>query len=219
VFSGLSHAIGAWRYVWLIAVALATVMTLFAFFDTYPPGDVTISRAVQSIDLPGVQTASDLLYLLGSSPLFQLMAFTAAGSALWRGHRLTASLFLVAAICRGLAGVIKGIVERERPSPFVVDVSEQAAGFSFPSGHVLGTILVWGFLCYAAEELIPDRRWRFLTQGVCIAMIALMGLQRVYVGAHWPTDVLAAYLWGAVVLLPLVAVHRISTARLEAPAV
>jgi undecaprenyl-diphosphatase len=171
------------------------------------------------VSLPGVAVLSDIVYWFGASPVFQLVALGAAGIAVWRGHRLMASLFVLAAVCRGLSGLIKGIVERERPSPFVVDVSEQAAGFSFPSGHVLGTILVRGFLCYAAEELIPNRGWRLFTQSVCIAMIGLMGLQRVYVGAHWPTDVLAAYLWGAVVLLPLIAIHRSSARAAETASV
>ncbi len=45
-------------------------------------------------------------------------------------------------------------------------------------------------------------------QGSSIAAIALMGLQRVYAGAHWPTDVLAAYLWGGVILFDIVQLYR-----------
>ncbi|MDO8614325.1 MAG: hypothetical protein Q7T33_01135 [Dehalococcoidia bacterium] len=43
-------------------------------------------------------------------------------------------------------------MERPRPSPFLVDVSERAGGFSFPSGHVLGAVLLWGFVYFASDE-------------------------------------------------------------------
>jgi undecaprenyl-diphosphatase len=81
-----------------------------------------------------------------------------------------------------------------------VDVTEQANGFSFPSGHVLGAVLLWGFIYFASERLIANERTRRWVRWSSLAVIVLMGLQRVYAGAHWPSDVLAAYLWGGVIL-------------------
>ena len=193
---------------WLAALIAAMLFTGLAHYGQYPPGDVTIARAVQSVRLPGMDVASEALYRAGLSPVFQAIALGVAALLFWRRHRLAATFILLAVAARGMSFVLKSIVERPRPSSPLVDVSEQAGGFSFPSGHVLGTVLLLGFVFYLAQETIPDRRIRLGVQAASITVIALMGLQRVYAGAHWPTDVLAAYLWGGVILFALVQVYR-----------
>jgi undecaprenyl-diphosphatase len=69
-------------------------------------------------------------------------------------------------------------------------------------------MLLLGFVIYLAQEKIVDRRLRLAVQVSSVLVIGLMGLQRVYAGAHWPTDVLAAYLWGGVILFAVVQVYR-----------
>ncbi|MFQ6019192.1 MAG: phosphatase PAP2 family protein [Dehalococcoidia bacterium] len=184
------------------------MLTGLAVFGLYPPGDVAIARAVQSMRLPGLEVASDVLYRAGLSPLFQVIALGMGVLLFWRRHRLASAFVLLAVAGRGMGGLLKEIVERPRPSPLVVDVSDQASGFSFPSGHVLGTVLLLGFVFYLAQETIPSRPIRLVVQASSVIVIALMGLQRVYAGAHWPTDVLAAYLWGGVILFALVQLYR-----------
>jgi undecaprenyl-diphosphatase len=174
----------------------------------YPPGDATIARAVQSMQLPGLEVVSDGLYQVGLSPAFQIVALVVAALLFLRKHRLASAFVLLAVAGRGIASLLKEIVERPRPSPLLVDVSEQANGFSFPSGHVLGTVLLLGFVFYLAQETISSRPIRLAVQATSAIVIALMGLQRVYTGAHWPTDVLAAYLWGGVILFALVQLYR-----------
>ncbi len=192
---------------WLAALSAAIALTALALLGFYPPGDVTIARAVQSLRLPGLEVASDALYQAGLFPFFQTIALGIAALLFWRGHRLASSFVLLAVAARGMASLLKEIVERPRPSSILVDVSEQANGFSFPSGHVLGTVLLLGFVFYLAHE-ISNRYLRLAVQASCAGAIALMGLQRVYAGAHWPTDVLAGYLWGGVILFALVQVYR-----------
>jgi undecaprenyl-diphosphatase len=83
-------------------------------------------------------------------------------------------------------------------------VAHVSGGFSFPSGHVVGAVLLWGLIFFAAGQAIQARWPRLAVQGLSVAMIVLMGFQRVYAGAHWPTDVLGAYLWGGLILVGLV---------------
>jgi membrane-associated phospholipid phosphatase len=193
---------------WLVALLAALVLTGLAYYGQYLPGDVTVARAIQSVQLPGLDAASDALYRGGLSPFFPALAVGVAAILFWRRHHLAATFVLLAAASRGMSLVLKEIVERPRPSAAVVDVSEQAGGFSFPSGHVLGTVLLLGFIFFLAQETIPNRRFRVGVQASTVVVIVLMGLQRVYTGAHWPTDVLAAYLWGGVLLFALVQVYR-----------
>ena len=136
---------------WLAAFGAAIALTSLALLGFYPPGDVTIARAVQSLRLPGLGVASEALYRAGLFPYFQTIAIGIAALLFWRGHRLASTFVLLAVAARGAAGLLKEIVERPRPSSPLVDVSEQAGGFSFPSGHVLGTVLLLGFVFYLAH--------------------------------------------------------------------
>jgi undecaprenyl-diphosphatase len=189
---------------WLAAFVAALGLTALALIGVYPPGDVTLTREVQAVQLPGLGLLSELVYRIGISPVFQLIALAIAAVMALRSQRLMALFMVLAVIARGSAMLLKELVERPRPSPALVDVSEQAGGFSFPSGHVLGAVLLWGFVYFASERLIANPRLRTWVRLASLAVIALMGLQRVYAGAHWPSDVLAAYLWGGVILFVLV---------------
>jgi undecaprenyl-diphosphatase len=199
--------VSAW-VLWLTALFVAIAFTSLAFLGLYPPGDATVARAVQSVRIPGLDVVSEALYRAGLSPVFQVIALVIAAVLFLRRYRLAAAFVLLAMAARGMSLLLKEIVERPRPSSPLVDVSEQAGGFSFPSGHVLGTMLLLGFVIYLAQEKIADRRLRLAVQVSSVLVIGLMGLQRVYAGAHWPTDVLAAYLWGGVILFAVVQVYR-----------
>jgi undecaprenyl-diphosphatase len=193
---------------WLGAVIAATALTALALFGVYPPGDLALTRVVQAVQLPGLELLSEFVYRIGLSPVFQLIALAIAALMVLRKQRLMALFIVLAVIARGSAGLLKELVERPRPSPFLVDVSEQAGGFSFPSGHVLGAVLLWGFVFFASEQLIASPRTRRWVRWSSLAVIVLMGLQRVYAGAHWPSDVLAAYLWGGIILFVLIKAHE-----------
>lgn len=188
----------------LAALIAVIALTALAFFGVYPPGDLTVARAVQAVRLPGLDLVSEFVYRIGLSPVFQLIALAIAALMALRRHRLMAAFVVLAVIGRGATFLLKELVERPRPSPFLVDVSERAGGFSFPSGHVLGAVLLWGFVFVASERFISNPTARRWVRWSSLAIIALMGLQRVYAGAHWPTDVLGAYLWGGVILFALV---------------
>lgn len=194
--------------IWFAGLTLALAMTGLALANLYIPGDVAISSSVQSIDFPGRGLVSEALYRGGLSPLFWLIAAAMAAFLFWRGHRLAAGFLVAAAVTRLASVLIKEIVERPRPSSLEVSVSEQAAGFSFPSSHVFATAVLLGFLVYLAQELIPDARARIVVQVMSLSLIALMGVQRVSTGAHWPTDVLAAWVWGGVVVFALAQLYR-----------
>ncbi len=188
---------------WFSAFVAALALTGLALLGVYPPGDVTLTRVVQAVQLPGLGLLSEFVYRIGLSPVFQLIALATAVLMALRRQRLMALFIVLAMIARGSTMLLKELVERPRPSPALVDVSEQAGGFSFPSGHVLGAVLLWGFIYFASERLIASPRARRWVRWSSLAVIVLMGLQRVYAGAHWPSDVLAAYLWGGVILFIL----------------
>lgn len=186
-----------------IAAPLAILMTSFAFFDVYIPGDVQASRAIQSLTFPGWPAISEAVYYTGIMPWFYVLGGLLAVGLVAFKHRLLGAFVFVALVAHNFVFVIKVLVERPRPTADLVNVAKFSDGFSFPSGHVMSAVLLWGFLLYASH-VIKLQTLRLGVQAFAAAMMLLMGLQRISSGAHWPTDVLAAYLWGAVALVGVI---------------
>lgn len=109
---------------------------------------------------------------------------------------LIAEAYLLAAL--PLAGLLKIITMRSRPESIYVE-NMRFKTYSFPSGHAYGSFLVFGFLAYLAFKYLPaPLSW--LTSAVLGLLILAVGVSRVYLGAHFPTDVIGGWLLGAAVL-------------------
>jgi membrane-associated phospholipid phosphatase len=191
--------------VWSTALALALLLTVLAAGYAWFPGDVRLARGIQDFD--GGHLASYLgtaVYHLGRSPLLLVSGGAIAAAFLVCRHNLAALFVLISEGLSSFGSLLKELAERPRPVASVVEVNEQAAGFSFPSGHVLGSVLLWGFLFYLAAMTIPHRGLRLLVQTFCLLVPLLTGLQRVQAGAHWPSDVFGGFLWGLILLFLLI---------------
>lgn len=198
----------AWCGLWLLGVLATAALAVYSAAHGAPSWEATMVRFLQELPLPGLHEMSLALTAAGREPLAVLLP-AAAIAGLWAfGHRRLGAFLFLAALARVLSGVVKALVDRPRPSEGLVDVSYYLDGPSFPSGHVLGTALFFGFLCYASFYLFPQRSLRLGVQAFCLAVIGLMGIARMELGAHWPTDVLGGYLIGALVLAPLIWLHR-----------
>jgi undecaprenyl-diphosphatase len=99
---------------------------------------------------------------------------------------------------------IKGIVDRPRPSPELVDVRASSSSESFPSGHAMGTTYFYGFLVYLSLTLPMARQARAPVIALCGTLIAITALCSVWLGVHWPSDIVGGFAWGGVLLLPAI---------------
>ena len=110
------------------------------------------------------------------------------------GRRYEAILFMVAiAGAEVLTVALKYVVMRPRPA----DAIGLVAGPSFPSGHTLAATSVYGILTFLLLREPQRRSWHVLGALVLISLIVLVPLSRVYLGVHWPHDVLASLSLGA----------------------
>jgi len=98
-------------------------------------------------------------------------------------------------------------VARPRPqaSTFATSGSDT---FGFPSGHAMTFTLFFGLLAYLAWSYLRPGWLRLLAVGGCGAVILLVGVSRVYLSDHWPSDVLGGYLFGLVWLLLTLRAYR-----------
>lgn len=69
-----------------------------------------------------------------------------------------------------------------------------AGGYSFPSGHSMGTFMIFGSIIILLQYYMPKSIWKLLYQGILGLLIFLIGLSRIYLGVHFPTDVLAGFI-------------------------
>lgn len=201
---------------WALAAFATAALSMYAATHGAPRWEASVVHFFQALPLPGLHELSLALTSAGREPLAVLLPAAAIACLLAIGHGRLASFLFLAALARILSGVVKWLVDRPRPTDALVDVSYYLDGPSFPSGHVLGTTLFLGFLCYSCSYLFPHRPLRLGVQALCLTAIALMGIARMELGAHWPTDVLGGYLIAALVLAPLIWLHRRSLGPGEA---
>ncbi|MBT2681735.1 phosphatase PAP2 family protein [Bacillus sp. ISL-35] len=109
-------------------------------------------------------------------------------------------LFFIIAIGGGglLTKLLKLYFGRERPS---IDEAIDAIGYSFPSGHSMGSLLFYGFLGYYLLRSNLKKRIKWIAFYLCGLMPILIGMSRIYLGAHYPSDVIAGYLAGGIWLI------------------
>ena len=108
--------------------------------------------------------------------------------------------------------VIKHVVQ-EAP-PYLATHAEYegllASNYSFPSGHVVGLAVLAGLVFLFADRLAADRGLAFLLRVAALGVAATVGPGRIYLGVHYPSDVVAAYLLAALFLLPVWFAYSVS---------
>jgi undecaprenyl-diphosphatase len=200
-------------------LALATLgLSLAAAGDGVLPGDVAVSRAIQAIDWRGATILASAVNAIGGTLGSCLVAATLAYVCARRGQATFALVVLGALALRFGNALIKFSVDSPRPDSGLVQVTEQANGLGFPSAHVMGVVLLYGALLVLVPELIGNRPCRLAIQATAGLMLLAIGFGRIHAGAHWPSDVLGAYLYGVLGLAGLLALHRaVNSGRLPDP--
>ena len=117
------------------------------------------------------------------------------------------ALFLVVSSidCFLLTTIFKHFVGRSRPTE--LKLIEQG-GYSFPSGHTMFAVCIYGYLFYLAITKIKNKILRYIVSILLLLVILSIGVSRIYVGVHFASDVLAGYLLGVCYLLLLIEVEE-----------
>ncbi|MDQ2903513.1 MAG: phosphatase PAP2 family protein [Chloroflexota bacterium] len=160
--------------------------------------DFTITRTLQKTRSPLVRGATFVLSYTNAHPVMNVLSIPLA-AFLWRMHlRLEAATVLVAVAATNLfRQIVQRVVNRPRPSPLFVRVHHKAHRQSFPSGHVLSSVTLWGWLLVLRSLFLKEiPLWQKLLFSIPVLFIATIGPTRIYMGEHWATDVLGGYLLG-----------------------
>ena len=191
--------------------AIGAFVVLMFMVKTIPsfPIDLEIARALQSINSPIFAALMSLISWPGFSPQSFIISALIVGVIYTFGLRWEAITALVAALLPPLVNVIvKEYIRRPRPTIDLVHVFRILESYSFPSGHVMFYVGFFGFLWFLAYTLLK-RSWRRTLLLIFLGtLIALVGVSRIYLGQHWPSDVLGAYLLGGLTLVAILQFYR-----------
>jgi undecaprenyl-diphosphatase len=140
---------------------------------------------------PWLDSWASKLTALGSTVVV-VMVVLVATLFLWISrHRWSVALLWTAMLGSAvLSKSLKSMFDRPRPELWE---RMHAGDASFPSGHAMSAVVIYGTLAYLVARLEKDRTVRRLTLGVAGMVIVLIGLTRLYLGVHYPSDVLAGY--------------------------
>jgi undecaprenyl-diphosphatase len=117
----------------------------------------------------------------------------------WRRCRAVSVAVLAATVLRpGVEFLLKDVVGRARP-----DLERLVAGngYSFPSGHVMAAVALWGLLPMIVGLYSTSRRWWWVSVAVSATMIGVISASRVYLGVHWFSDIVGGLLVGSMFLI------------------
>ncbi len=138
------------------------------------------------------------LTFLGEPNLLLILSVS-LGIMLWvRKHRSEATTIAVTgagAIALNL--LLKTLFARARPQLWERTVDVRF--YSFPSGHAMISMVIYGLLGYFLGSRFPKQRW--LIYSLTVVLVAAIGFSRLYLGVHWPTDVIAGYAAGLIWLM------------------
>jgi undecaprenyl-diphosphatase len=195
--------------IFVIALALYAVLAILAHAYAYFEWDVRVNQAIRSINLPGFGPLMVGLSWLGSG-LVPTVLVVGCGMALYAARfRLEGILCMIGVTLGALMNsLMKVAIARPRPDPSLIEVMRHYNHNSFPSGHVEFFVTFFGFMFFLGYVLLkrsPLRRVALIVLGL---LIALIGVSRIYMGAHWPSDTVGAYLSGGVWLMLMIEVYR-----------
>ncbi len=152
--------------------------------------DTTLLRAIHGWASPTLDNVALAITRLADPEVVVIIVLS---TLLWLGwKRSFAEAKCFALACLGaliLNNALKLTFSKARPELWPRLITETS--FSFPSGHALGAIVLYGFLAYLFAQNWP--RLSAPMYGAAFTIITLIGLSRLYLGIHWPTDVAAGY--------------------------
>ncbi len=208
MFSNNVWTLRGWMLRLKVGLAFLTLL-LFVLASVFArfPGDLAVLLWLQSPQSPWLTKAAVMASHLADTSIALSMVGVAVFLLLvWR-RRDVAVMMLLSLVPIGAGNLLKLVVGRARPEYLLLDVAPTS--LSFPSGHALFAVIFGGLLVWLAEESILSPLIRRSVQVVLALLILAVGWSRVYLGLHWPSDVLGGYMYGLLAVWLLTWLRRV----------
>ena len=159
--------------------------------------DETVRNFVHGFASPALTSVMQAASFLGSTLFLVIFGVIIVVALYLRKHRRGAILFTATTVGSSvLLTALKFAFKRVRPEPFFETILP--ASYSFPSGHSLASFCFYGALATILTTRIKSFRLKIIVWMAATAMILLVGISRIYLGVHYPSDVVAGYAVGLI---------------------
>ncbi|WP_240628521.1 phosphatase PAP2 family protein [Bacillus salacetis] len=158
--------------------------------------DSTVYSEVNTITSPGVtEFMKKITFLGGVQWITVLTGIASILFFVFKKYSLGLYVLLTVALGGGFNWLLKEYFKRQRPD---IEALVEQGGYSFPSGHSMGSFILYGALAFAVFRLY-DHRWsKFIGAAALLLLVLLIGLSRIYLGVHYPSDILGGFSAGGV---------------------
>jgi undecaprenyl-diphosphatase len=153
--------------------------------------DAFVRTAVHQLATPGLTRLVQVFSFLGSIAAVTAMCLVVVCVSLYFRHARTAALLAITML--GVAALdvaLKHAFHRPRPVAFF---GATPSSYSFPSGHALGSLCFYGILAAILAPRARGRGAKFCVWMVAVLLVGMIGFSRIYLGVHYPSDVIAGY--------------------------
>ena len=165
---------------------------MFSSISSFDHTAVAFLYAHRTPELVAIFTS---ITTLGDARVIAVIGISMA-IVLYRHHRFAYMAGLCVSIFGSLLGsyILKILIARDRPMPSFAAI--YAPGFSFPSMHAACSMAMYGFLVYMIYKLLHPPHHRLPVVIALSTLILLIGFSRVYLGVHYPSDVVGGFIVG-----------------------
>lgn len=204
----------------LFAGLMIAVATLFFFgwiANEVAKGDTAnfddaVRNYIHSFASPALTNLMHIASFLGSTIFLIIFGTIIVVFFLFLKRRRPAAIFAITTVGSGiLISTLKLLFKRSRPEPFFDAILP--ASFSFPSGHSLGALCFYLALAAIITVRIENRVAQIATWLAAVLIVLLIGISRIYLGVHFPSDVIAGYAVGLIWVVTIAVGDRLIHVR------
>ncbi len=204
----------AFHWYIFIAIVLFLSLAVLARFIPYFSFDLYITKEFQEQNSAFLFPLFFLVSWIGYLPQFPVIILFCSLFIFLLGLRWEGLVTCIAGFGSALVAVLtKEVINRPRPTVDLVTVLQNLSDTSFPSGHVLTYTAFFGFMWVLSYILIKNSLLRKILLIIFSLIVILIGPSRIFLGAHWASDVFGGYLLGSIYLLLVVYFYRWGKSR------
>ena len=167
-------------------------------FNIIAGADLWFENILLGVRTPFLLNVFNAITLLGNTGVVILVTGIVTIILFFNRCKSYAAGIIVAVAGAGITSyILKEIIKRARPDGLIPSSVETS--FSFPSGHATAAIALYGFLAYTLCKLYPKYNAAIITLATLLVLV--IGFSRLYLGLHFPSDVIGGYFFGGIWLL------------------
>ncbi|MED4533757.1 phosphatase PAP2 family protein [Metabacillus fastidiosus] len=185
--------------VFLLIILFLLIFTVHT--ETIAAMDETTGNMFEAINQETILTVLSFIGLLGSTKgiIISLVLFIIILSFLYKSFWQPLTIFIAVFLANISNKLLKGIIERERP----IIPGHEIDGFSFPSGHAMIGLVLYGFIAYFIANKIQSKTGRNIVFIIAGIILLLIGVSRLTEGEHYFTDIIGGFAAGGILFIVL----------------